>query len=162
MYFCYLHTKNHLILSCFVLSLVEIGPVVLEKIIFKFCYCIFAISLLFPLEKGQGALQLKKLEFFLPKDALCLVWVNLAQWLWRNTWKWEKFMTMTMTTTDNRQIVITKAHLCLRLRWTKKDICKPTYTCTCTCILWYNVVMDFIQISTLIKKIVSLFKLTLT
>ena len=33
------------------LSLVEIGPLVLEKI-FKFCQCSFAISLLSPLEKG--------------------------------------------------------------------------------------------------------------
>ena len=33
----------------------------------------------FPLEKGK-ALHLNKLEFPLPKDALCQVWLKLAQW----------------------------------------------------------------------------------
>ena len=40
--------------GCFVPSLVEIGSVVLEKKIFKFCQCIFAISQLSPLGKGRG------------------------------------------------------------------------------------------------------------
>ena len=40
--------------GCFVPSLVEIGPVVLEKKIFKFCQCIFTISSLSPLGKGRG------------------------------------------------------------------------------------------------------------
>ena len=35
-----------------------------------------------PLEKG-GALHLNKLEFPSPKDALCHVWLKLAQWFWR-------------------------------------------------------------------------------
>ena len=35
-----------------------------------------------PLEKG-GALHLNKLESPSPKDALCQVWLNLAQWFWR-------------------------------------------------------------------------------
>ena len=39
--------------GCLVLSLIEIGPVVLKKI-FKVCQCIFAISLLSPLGKGRG------------------------------------------------------------------------------------------------------------
>ena len=39
--------------ECFVPSLVEIGPAVLEKI-FKFRQCIFAISKLSPLGKGLG------------------------------------------------------------------------------------------------------------
>ena len=34
------------------------------------------------LEKG-GALHLNKLESPLPKDALCQVWLKLAQWFWR-------------------------------------------------------------------------------
>ena len=71
-----------------------------------------------PLEKG-GAL-LKKLESPSPKDALCQVWLKLAQWFWRRWWKCEKFTTTTMTpTTDNGQILIRKAHLSLRLRWAK-------------------------------------------
>ena len=39
---------------CFVPSLVEIGPLVLEKKILKFCQCISAISLLCPLGKMPG------------------------------------------------------------------------------------------------------------
>ena len=35
-----------------------------------------------PFEKG-GALHLNKLESPLPKDALCQVWLKLAQWFWR-------------------------------------------------------------------------------
>ena len=40
--------------GCFVPSLVEIGPVVLMKKIFKFWQCNFAISLLSPLGKGRS------------------------------------------------------------------------------------------------------------
>ena len=43
-----------------------------------------------PLEKG-GALHLEKLESPSPKDALCQVWLKLAQWFWRRSWKSEKF-----------------------------------------------------------------------
>ena len=35
-----------------------------------------------PFEKG-GALHLNKLESPSPKDALCQVWLKLAQWFWR-------------------------------------------------------------------------------
>ena len=35
-----------------------------------------------PLEKG-GALHLNKLESPSPKDALCQVWLKMAQWFWR-------------------------------------------------------------------------------
>ena len=35
-----------------------------------------------PLEKG-GALHLNKIESPLPKDALCQVWLKLAQWFWK-------------------------------------------------------------------------------
>ena len=35
-----------------------------------------------PLEKG-GALHLNKLESPSPKDALCQIWLKLAQWFWR-------------------------------------------------------------------------------
>ena len=56
--------ENGMFVSCDILgplhqrivcvSLVEIGPVVLEKKILKFCHCIFAISLLYPLGKECG------------------------------------------------------------------------------------------------------------
>ena len=40
--------------ECFVLNLVEFGPVVLEKKIFKFRQIIFVNSLLSPRGKGRG------------------------------------------------------------------------------------------------------------
>ena len=43
-----------------------------------------------PLEKG-GAHNLNKLESPSPKDALCQVWLKLAQWFWSRRWKCEKF-----------------------------------------------------------------------
>ena len=51
-----------------------IGQVVVEKKIFEICQCIFTFSLSSPLEKGCGP-SLNK-----PKDALCQVWLKLAQW----------------------------------------------------------------------------------
>ena len=48
-------TWIHFTQGCFVpIKLVEIGPVVLEKKILKFCQCIFAISKLSPLGKRWG------------------------------------------------------------------------------------------------------------
>ena len=68
--------------GCIVPSLVEIGPMVLEKRFFNF----LNVSLLFcnylPLEKGES-LHLKKLETPSPKGALCQVWLKLAKWFWR-------------------------------------------------------------------------------
>ena len=60
-------------IECFVPSLVDIGPEVLEKKIFKFHQCIvFVILLLYPIGKGCGT-SLHKLDFPFPKDALCQV-----------------------------------------------------------------------------------------
>ena len=64
------------------LSLVEIGPLVLEKTILKFHQCIFTNHLL--LERG-GALNLNKFEFPSAKNDFSKVWLQLAQWFWR---KW--------------------------------------------------------------------------
>ena len=74
-----------------------------------------------PLEKG-GALHLNKLESPSPKDALCQVWLNLAQWFWRRRWKCEKFTDrrtdrQTDRQTDDGRQVIRKAHLSFQLRW---------------------------------------------
>ena len=52
-----------------------------------------------PLEKG-GVLHLNKLESPSPKDALCKVWLKLAQWFLRRRWKCEKF---TDGQTDDRR-----------------------------------------------------------
>ena len=68
-----------IIQKCFVPSLVEISLVVLEKMIFKFRQCNFTISELSSLGKGRGT-SFKKLESPPPKDALCQVWLKLAQW----------------------------------------------------------------------------------
>ena len=62
--------------GCFVPNLVEIGLVVLEKKIFKFVNVFWLFRNYLPLEKG-GTLYLNKL------DALCQVWLKLAQWFWR-------------------------------------------------------------------------------
>ena len=60
-------------------SLVEIGPVVLEK---KICSNFINVFSLFhnylPLEMGR-ALHLNKLESPSPWDTLCQVWLKLAQ-----------------------------------------------------------------------------------
>ena len=68
----------------FVPSLIEIGPVVVEKKILKFVNVFSLFRNYLPLEKGT-ALHLNKLEFRSPKDALCQVWLKLAQWFLR-TW----------------------------------------------------------------------------
>ena len=65
---------------------------------FKFHRCILLFCNNLPLEKGM-ALHLNKLEFPLPKNALCQVWLKLAEWFWRRRWKSEKFTTAMMTTT---------------------------------------------------------------
>ena len=63
-------------------SLVEIGPVVLKKKIFKVRQCIFAIFLLSPLEKGRSP-SFEEVESPSPKNASCQVWLKLAQWFLR-------------------------------------------------------------------------------
>ena len=59
----------------FVSSLVDIGPLILEKKIFKFCQCFFAIiSFIYylPLEKAV-TLHFNKFELPSPMDAFCQV-----------------------------------------------------------------------------------------
>ena len=74
-----------------VAGLVDIGPVVLEKKIFKFCQCIILLFHNYlPLETGR-AIHLNKLGATSPKDTLWQVWLKLAQWFWRRRWKCEKF-----------------------------------------------------------------------
>ena len=83
--------------GCIEPSLVEIGPVVLEKI-FKFLQCIFANSWLSPLWKRAGPFFWTNFSSYHP-SVLCAKfgW----NWFWRWGWKCEKFTT-TMTT-DNGQ-----------------------------------------------------------
>ena len=70
--------------GCVVWRFVEISPVVLEKKIFKFRQCIFAISLLFPLEKGRGPLfeqPCNWIPFTQVCFVSCLVEIALGQWI---------------------------------------------------------------------------------
>ena len=61
--------KNIFTQRCFMQDLVEIFQLVLQKRIFIFCQCNFAIRNYFYLEKGLD-LNSNKLEFPSPKDAL--------------------------------------------------------------------------------------------
>ena len=88
--------------GCFVPSLEEIGPVVLEKKIFKISQCISLFRNYLPLEKG-GAFHLNKLESTSPIDALCQVWLKLAQRFWRRK--------VYDNNDDDGQIFIRKDHL---------------------------------------------------
>ena len=60
-------------------SLVEIGPVILEKKILNFVNVFLLFRNYLPLEKGR-ALHLSKLESLAPKDAFFQVWLKLVQW----------------------------------------------------------------------------------
>ena len=71
--------ENHFITNS---KIYEIGPVVLEKMIFQICHRFSQFGNILPLEKG-GALHLYKFEFLSPKNDLCKVWLKLPQWLWR-------------------------------------------------------------------------------
>ena len=66
-------------------SLVENVPVVLEKKALKsFQYwIILSILQLSPLWEGCDPSFEKKIESYSPKDALCQVWLKMAQWFWR-------------------------------------------------------------------------------
>ena len=115
----------------FVPSLVEIGPLLCAKFgwnwpsgsgdeDFKISSMYFRYLCNYvPFEKG-GALHLNKLESPSPKDALCQVWLKLAQWFWRRIWKCEKFTDkrtdgrtdrQTDRQTEDGRQVIRKAHL---------------------------------------------------
>ena len=93
--------------------------------IFKVCPCIFDILLSFPFEKGV-ALHLNKLKPPSPKDALCQVWLKLAQWFWRRKWKCEKFTSgQGIRWTDGRTDVWqTTEYQSFNLRWAKKKTYK--------------------------------------
>ena len=114
--------------GCLLSNLVEIGSVVLENKFFLISSMYFLLFWNYlPLEKGR-ALHLNKLESPLLKDALCQVWLKLAQWFWRSRWKYEKFTDgrtdehtdgQTDRSTEYGRQVIRKAHLSFQLRWAK-------------------------------------------
>ena len=53
-----------------------------EEVFFNFVNVFLLFRNYLPLEKGR-ALHLNKAESPSPKDALCQVWLKLAQWFWR-------------------------------------------------------------------------------
>jgi hypothetical protein len=63
-------------------SLDKIGPVVLEKTIFKWIHPFLYFCDYLSVEEGL-ALYSNKLEFPLPKNNLYRVWLNLTRWFWR-------------------------------------------------------------------------------
>ena len=79
--------------ECFIPSLVEIDPMVLQKNIFIFRQCIFDVGGALHLNELEHPspkhalchvwLNLGALESPSPKDALCQVWLNLAEWFLR-------------------------------------------------------------------------------
>ena len=71
------------------LSLVKIGPIVLEKI-FKWTIPFLHFCYYLPFEEDL-ALYLNKFEFHSPKDSLYQVWLNLACWFWRRRFFKKKF-----------------------------------------------------------------------
>ena len=110
--------------GCFVPKLFEIGPVVLEKKIFKVCqYCVFLLfSYYLPLEKGVALYQanLNPLQTRISCAQFGWNWLSgsgeedeklksLRQRGWERRW----------CTTDN--FLIRKPYLTLRLRWLKKN-----------------------------------------
>ena len=78
--------------------LTETGPVVLEKKIFqnRHAYSFTRTVLLFSPWKRAWLFFKKTLEFPLPKDALCQVWLKLVQWFIRRIQKCENFTITTM------------------------------------------------------------------
>jgi hypothetical protein len=73
-----------------------------------FCYYL-------PFEEDL-ALYLNNLEFPLPKDDLCQLWLKLACWFWRRSRKVKVYKQ-----TDDGQRAIRIAHLTFQLRWAKND-----------------------------------------
>ena len=68
---------------CIVPSLVEIGSVVLERKIFLISSMYFRyFAIISPWKRAEPFIW-KKPEFLSPNDALCQVWLKLAQWFWR-------------------------------------------------------------------------------
>ena len=67
------------------ISLVEVGPVVLEMKIFEFVSMFSLFRNYPPLEKLglDPSFNKLKLNFPLPKNALCQVWLKLAQWFFK-------------------------------------------------------------------------------
>ena len=88
---CFLFVKTWILFTqgCFVPSLAEIDPVVLEMIS-KFRQCIFTISLLSPLGKGYDpSFEHSWIPF--TQGCFVLSLVEISPVFWKRIWKCEKF-----------------------------------------------------------------------
>ena len=102
---------------CFVLSLVEIGPGVLEKKIFKFVNLFLLFPNYLPFGKAM-ALHLKKLESPLPRDTNLVKIGPVVLEKKMKMWKvYRQTDGRTDGQTDDGRQVIRKAHLSFQLRW---------------------------------------------
>ena len=112
-------------------SLVEIGPLVLEEKILKHLSVYFRYFVIFsPWKRTWSFTSIWKSKFPLPKDALCQIWLKLAQYVVLEKkikmWKACKH-------TDGGQQAIRKAHLSIQFRWATKT----------TLLSWQNYVQNF-------------------
>ena len=73
-------------------NLVKICPLVLEKVLLYFAN-VFSLFLNY-IPWKRWALDLNKLEFPLPKDDLCQIWLKLAQWFYRRFFKFVNLFTL--------------------------------------------------------------------
>ena len=80
--YSFVQTLIHFTQECFVSIWFEIGQVVVEKKIFKFGQCFFAISLLSPIEKDHGRSFVQTLIHF-TQGCFVPIWMKLAQWVLR-------------------------------------------------------------------------------
>lgn len=130
--------------DCFVPSWVETGPVFLEKNIWKWRQCIFAIFVIIVSFEKDLPLHLKKLESSSATDAFLQFWLKLT-----------KCLLIYRQTTDgqmnNGQHAIRKAHSSFHLSWIKtKHAC-----CFRTCSMWtynYRFVWRVANIARIITK----------
>jgi hypothetical protein len=75
-------TWIYIISESFHINMSSSGSVVLEKKIFKWTTRFLYFCDYLPFEEDLSHYA-NKLEFALPKDHFCQVWLNLAQWFWR-------------------------------------------------------------------------------
>ena len=106
--------------GCFVPCFVEIGPLVLEKEIFKYFQYNFTISLLSPLGEERGP-SFK--QTWIPSIHGCFVpcLVEIGPVVLEKKLKMWKVYRQTDRQTDDRQQAIRKAHVSFQLRWAKKN-----------------------------------------
>ena len=109
----FLKTRVPIIQGCFLPSLVEIGPVVLEKIFFKILFMYFLLFGYYsPLQRGTTWIII---PFTLYQRLLCAKF----GWKWPSG-SWKKIKIWKVYKQMEGQQVIRKTHLNFKLRWAKR------------------------------------------